>query len=249
MGTGHHGVMYSKLENGKRTRSWKIASSQGCYITFLSECGNAFYPKPVMKHKEYTAKMPPAPVCKEVEVNITSEPKEITLPEAGQKHITKKTYIYYVERCGGCGSCFTGCEDDARGKEGKEYRSKPLCIKTEDIVEPVAVTYRVTTTGTARATVCCDSTTPSTVRADVVDVSIEKESAYTGGKPEVKKEYIEVSKHEYRQHMRCNEGCGESYNRGCGEGRGGCGGERYRERPNCNQCGERYYHGGCRECK
>lgn len=193
MGNGHYTYSKVKLETRTPAKAWKIESDNGCYVAVLSTCGNAFYPN-TEKAKSYTGNKP---ACKDVSVDISSEPKEITVANGGERHITKKTYVYYVDHCG----CFTGCGDDSYSDEGS--RSRPLLVKTEDITEPAAVTYKVSTSGTGTATVCNGK--PTQVRADMTDVSVEKEGEFTGDKPEVRKEYIEVSRHEYKRWLRSLE--------------------------------------------
>jgi hypothetical protein len=205
MGNGHLRYSYVRLSGSKPVKAWKVTSDNGCYVAFLAPCGNAFYPG--TEAKNATSYSGNKPACKDVAVDITSEPKEITIANGGEKHITKKTYIYYVDHCG----CFTGCGDDSYSSEDGS-RSRPLLVKTEDVVEPAAVTYKVSTNGTGKATVC--NGTPVGVHADMTDVTVEKESEYTGNKPEVRKEYIEVSRREYRHALRCGEV--EYHRGGCG---------------------------------
>jgi hypothetical protein len=193
LGNGHYSYSYVTLAPPKPVKAWQITSGKGCYVAILSACGNAFYPGiEAQRSATFTGYKP---VCKDVAVAVSSEPTQIIMSKGGEKHITKETYIYYIDRCG----CFTGCEDDSySGEDGS--RSRPLLVKTEDIAEPAAVTYKVSAKGTGIATICNGK--PKEVRADMADVTVEKELEYTGEKPEVRKEYIEVSRRTYMHTLR-----------------------------------------------
>jgi hypothetical protein len=188
MGNGKLNYAYVEIK-GKPKKAWEISAGNGCYISFLSTCGNAFYAGDnfgANRTKSYTG-------CKDIPVNISSEEKEITINDTPEHHVIKKTYIYYKKD--GCG-CFS-CDDP-----DKIYgRSRPLLVKKEDITEQVPQTYKVITTGTGTATVCNGK--PTDVHADI---TVEKEAEYTGYRPpEVQKEYIEVSKREYKRTLRMKE--------------------------------------------
>jgi hypothetical protein len=199
MGNGHFGYNFVQMQGGSH-KAWKLTSDNQCSITFFSACGNAFYPGSGAENA--TTFTGNKPACKDVAVNIASESREITVPDAAEKHITKKTYIYYTKAS--CG-CFSRCNDcsvgsysyrsdyDRRTSGGSE-RSKPILVKTEDVVVRVPLTYKVSTTGDGTATICDGK--PTEVRADI---TVEKENSYAGYKPEVKKEYIEVSRREYKR--------------------------------------------------
>lgn len=196
MGNGQFHYMYARIESGNAQKAWKIVSGDGCYITFLNACGNAFYPSGVddQNATTYTGK----PNCKNVAVNVTSEPKEITLSDADTK-TKKKQYIYYRKGCPciACGSTWNK-EDMNNG-----LMSEPLLVKTEDISEPL--TYKITANGTGTATVCKskNSSVVTDVNIDKETISVERQSAYLGyQKPTVEKEYIEVSRRDYRRALR-----------------------------------------------
>ncbi len=188
MGNGKMNYSYVEMK-GKSHKAWRISAENGCYITFFSDCGNAFYAGDnfgAESKKSYTG-------CKEVPVTISSDPKEITITESPKRHIIKKTYIYYIKEGCGCSDC-----TDA----DKVYdRSKPLLVKKEDVTEQLPQTYKVSTSGTGTATICKGKTTE--VHADF---TVEKESEYLGySKPDVRKEFIQVSKREYKRTMRMKE--------------------------------------------
>lgn len=189
MGSGNLTYNHVALKVGKSNKAWRISADNGCYITFLSTCGNAFYAGDNFdggRTKDYTG-------CKEVPVNIASEPKEITINESPKRHITKKTYIYYLKE--GC-RC-TDCADP----DAVYDRSEPLLVKKENITEQLPQTIKVTTTGTGTATICKGKTTE--VHADL---TVEKQSEYLGySKPEVQKVYIQVSKREYKRNLRLKD--------------------------------------------
>lgn len=188
MGDGKFGHAYTRLDGAKSYKGWKITSEHDCSIVFLRKCGNAFYPDNVMKETAYTGKVPE---CDNVPVNVSSEAKEITIKDMPENKIVKKTYIYYKKECG----CFS-CKADSYADD--EDRSRPLLVKKEVVVERIPQTFRVTTSNTGTATVCNGK--PSEVHTDI---NIERESAYGGyKKPVVKKEFIEVSKREYKRALK-----------------------------------------------
>jgi hypothetical protein len=202
MGDGHFGYHFVQMEGGSH-KAWKVSSGNQCSITFFSACGNAFYPGSGAENA--TTFTGNKPACKDVAVNIPSESRDVTVPDAAEKQVTKKTYIYYAKESCGCFSRCNTCSvgDSYRSEYGShagnnnvEY-SKPLLVKTEKVVVRVPQTYRVSTTGNGTATICDGK--PTVVSADFM---VEKENAYAGYKPEVKKEYIEVTRHEYRRALR-----------------------------------------------
>lgn len=192
MGDGHFHYMYAKFA-GSTQKAWRVASGTGCFITFLSPCGNAFFPgnnDGMASANTFTGNKPG---CKDL--TVSTEPREMMVDGVAEQHVTKKTYIYYEERncCSPCGDC---CG----------HNSKPLLTKTEDVVEMVPTTYKVTTNGTGHATVCND-----TVKSISSDLSIENASSYTGNMPpKVKKEYVKVSEREYWQ-AKYGDNCGCEY--------------------------------------
>ena len=188
MGNGHFKYNYSVIE-GKARKAWKITSGDQCGISFFTACGNAFYALGGNSATTYTGNKPK---CENVEVNINSDPKEVTVTET--RDLKKKTYVYYKMGCP-CKQCGPGWSVTGYN-EG--ILSRPLLVKTEKTAVPE--TYKVTTNTTGNAVMCKGKTTE--VTAGIV---VEKENEYTGNMPDVRKEYIEVSKHEYKRLMREKE--------------------------------------------
>ncbi len=186
MGNGHFKYSYIALDGGKAKKAWKIANGDLCYIAFLNTCGNAFYPSGVENATTYTGNKPK---CENVEVNINADPKEVTISDPA--YAKKKTYIFYKKGCP-CRDCGPGWSENGY-KEG--ILSRPLLVKTEKTAIPQ--TYKVTANNTGNALICKGKTTE--VTAGLV---VEKENEYTGYLPEVKKEYIEVTRHEYMRTLR-----------------------------------------------
>jgi hypothetical protein len=189
MGDGHFSYSYVKLEGSRPYKAWRISSGSKCDVSFFSSCGNAFYPFGAENSGTYTGNKP----CKDVEVNVNTDPKEVTIDET--KHATKKTYIYYKKGC--------PCEDCGPGWSEAGYNkgilSRPLLVKKDEVVVPQ--TYKVTSGSTGHVIICAGKPTEVTT-----DLQVEKENEYTGYNPsDVKKEYIEVSRREYKRALRNKE--------------------------------------------
>jgi hypothetical protein len=187
MGDGNNAYHYVKMSADGGFKAWKITSDAGCSIMVLAKCGNLFFPG------SGVASAAVAPKCKDVTVNITGEPKEITVADANRNFVRERTYVYFKKGCSG-------------------KTSRPLLINTRDIPEATATTYRVTPGGTSTVRVCTDDMGNSTTVT--TDLNVEKVSGFSGFKKSDKKVYKLVSKHEYKKYLRSeNTSCNKSCNR------------------------------------
>lgn len=187
MGNGGNTYAYSVMKTKKPQKAWKVTGSNGDQtVALMNTCGNAFY------SSDYTGRKPK---CENEVVNVSSQPKEITVT-ATQK-VQKKIYVYYKKGCP-CTDCGPGWSKSAY-EDGR--LSRPLLVKT--VKTTVPTTYKVTTAGTGNALICKGKATE--VTAGIV---VEKEGGYTGYMPP-KKEYIEVSKHEYKRLLKGKESMGD----------------------------------------
>ena len=189
MGDGHLNYSYSRLEGTKPHKAWKITSGEDCNVSFLAACGNAFYPFGTESANAYSGYKPK---CTDIPVSVSADAKKITVDAT--KLVTKKTYVYYKRGCE-CENCKPGWSE-AGYKDG--LLSRPLLVKKEEVNVPQ--TYKVTTGNTGTATICPGK--PMEVNADI---EVESENEYAGFKPAIKKEYVEVSRREYRIALRDRE--------------------------------------------
>lgn len=184
MGSAGYGITYAKLTgDASEFKAWKIASGNGNYMYLMSKCGNAFFPN----SRQSTA-------CITAPVNITSDPKEMTLTANGQTTTTNNNvYVYYHRK---------------RHKKSEAaysvanvpdaYPSDPLLLNTTKKVTPVPETYKLSVNSADNMiTVCPDST--ANVAATI---NVEKTSEYAGYYPGAKNEYKKVSKHIYKKSQR-----------------------------------------------
>ena len=184
MGSAGYGNTYAKLTgDASEFKAWKIASGNGNYMLLMAKCGNAFFPN-----------SQPRSACITAPVNITSEPKELTLTANGQTTTTNdNVYVYYHRKRHKRKEAAYAVADvpDA-------YPSAPLLLNSNTKVTPVPETYKLSVNSTnANITVCPDST--ANVAANI---NVEKTSEYTGYYPSAKKEYKRVSKHIYKKSER-----------------------------------------------
>lgn len=184
MGSAGYGLTYARLEgNASEFKAWKIASGNGNYFYLMAKCGNAFYPN-----------TQPKTACVTAPVNITSDPKELTLTANGQTSTsTDNVYVYYHKK-------HHKRKEAAYAVAGvpDPYPSAPLLLSTSKDVKAVPETYKLSVNSADNMiTVCPDST--ANVAANI---SVEKTSEYTGNYTTSNKMYKKVSKHAYKKSMR-----------------------------------------------
>lgn len=178
MGDGNNNYHYVKMAS--TFKAWKITSDDGCSVYVLAQCGNTFFPG------SGVANAAVAPKCKDITVNVTGEPKEVTVADANRNMVRERTYVYFKKGCSG-------------------KVSKPILAGSRDIAEATATTYRVTPNSTQTVRVCGDQ--PVTV---TTDLNVEKVSGFSGFKRSDKKVYKLVSKREYKQYLRSEHSCDAS---------------------------------------
>jgi hypothetical protein len=165
MGNGTLGYQYVSMSTSNK--AWKVTSNNGTSIYFFAACGNAFVPG-----TSGTAAC--APKCKDVAVNVVSEPKEI-IADAQASIVKQNTFIYYRKQCG------TG-------------NAKPLLVNSKDVAVVNPRIYKVTVTGDQSARVCNDGSTANVY----TNINIENTGSYAGfRKTEMKGDYKLVSKKVY----------------------------------------------------
>lgn len=176
MGSGNNKYSYSVLKTKKPQKAWMVAGNDGEQaIALMNACGNAFY------SADYTGYKP----CNNEVVNVSSEPKEITV-SAPQK-IQKKVYVYYRRGCA-CSDC-TPSWSRAAYEDG--ILSRPLLVKT--VKAPIPQSYTISTNGSGNALICKGKTTEVTT-----GLVVEKEDSYTGYMPPAK-QYVQVPRREYKR--------------------------------------------------
>lgn len=167
MGDGNLGYSFVRL--GSTNKAWKVTANNGNSIHFFGPCGNAFIPG------SGVASAAIVPPCKEVAVNVVSEPKEITIDDATASLGKQNTFIYYKRSCGA-------------------GNSKPLMISSKDVVLSSPRKYKVTVSGDKTARVCTDGTSSNVFTT----INVENTSSYSGFKKnDMKGEYKLVSKKVY----------------------------------------------------
>jgi hypothetical protein len=183
MGDGNNNYSYIKASSSTGWKAWKITSPEGCHVYVLAKCGNTFFPG------SGVASAAVVPTCKDVAVNIVGEPREISVEQPEMRNV--KTYVYFKKGCTG-------------------KTSTPILIGSRDVANGATTTaakYRVTLDGTGTARICTDD------RGNMVvtNINVEKVSGFSGFKKGAeKREYKEVSKKEYKRHLRmrsCSTAC------------------------------------------
>lgn len=166
MGNGTMGYQFVRM--GSTNKAWKVTSNNGTSVYFFGTCGNAFVPGSAA-----TAVV--APKCKDVAVNVVSEPKEIRVDESQASLVKQHTYIYYKKSCGA-------------------GNSAPLLVNTKYVALANPVTYKISVSGEPTARVCNDGTTSNVYG----NINIESTGTYGGfRKSDMKGDYHLVSKKVY----------------------------------------------------
>lgn len=183
MGSGGYTSGYYRFAgNAGEFKAWKIAGNGGanCYVYIMAKCGNAFYPNTATK----------TTACITAPVNVTSEPREITMSNAQQNKVEDKVYVYYHRK--------TRKKPYVRPEIADENPSKALLLSSATRTEVVPETYRVSVSSPADNVLVCPDK-----RVDVAaGISFEKISGYTGYYPKPREEYRLISKRVYRKSAR-----------------------------------------------
>ncbi len=130
LGDGNCNAEYSVLVNSKGFKAWRITSPVGCYMYFMSRCGNAFAINDQRFRKGGAVSSLTVPV------SISADPKVITTDSAAKRIAENKYYIYYHKR-GKKGMDSTGSIPDASP-------SDPLLLRSVQKAEFVPQQYTVT---------------------------------------------------------------------------------------------------------
>ena len=184
MGSGKMAPGYYKLTGDPSGyKAWKITSASGCYVYFMSKCGNSFYPN---ANAGQTA-------CVSAPVNVMSEAKEITVNSTPAAQVTDKTYVYYHARHHKFHHKYV------RPEIADNNPSKPLLLSSVKRVEARPETYKITVSAASDKVTVCNNK-PVDVNANI---DVEQISSYTGNYPTAAQgNYKEVSKHNYKRSVR-----------------------------------------------
>jgi hypothetical protein len=166
MGNGTMGYQYVRL--GSTNKAWKVTADNGNSIYFFGKCGNSFVPG------SGVASAAIAPACKDVAVNVVSQPKTLTVEDAQASLVKQNTFIYYKKTCGA-------------------GNSAPLMLNTKDVVVTHPRTYKISVTGDPTARVCDDGSAANVNTS----INVENMGSYGGFKKESKGDYKLVSKKVY----------------------------------------------------
>ena len=73
MGSGHFNYIYAKMSADHSFKAWKVTADNGNYITFLSPCGNTFYPGAYVSNPTASLNLLPITTFEPMTVEKTAE--------------------------------------------------------------------------------------------------------------------------------------------------------------------------------